>query len=169
MQQIVQKVPAGVCEAFFGALEAAVATCTGLNAEHAVKLATDQLKRIQIDPEYLDTLLSKVVNLQALILMAVATDNLGPSYDQKSFWISLAVDVATSMKLHLPSHVVDPNGRDSFTRGDLGRRAWLILYILDRWHAVGQVGMLRISESNCELVEYDRELMGEDAFQMFRK
>jgi len=169
IQKNVQQVPAGVCDAFFAALEAAITACTNPNTEKSIKSAADQLKVIQANGHYTDTVLSKLVNLEALILMVIATENTGPSYDQKSVWISLAVDAATTMKLHHPPRLNDPNDLDSYTRGDLGRRAWLILFILDRWHAMGESDMLRVAEDNCKLVDHDRVLMSEGPYHLFRK
>ena len=169
IQHIVQKVPAGVCEAFFGALDAAIAACTRPNAEESMKSASDQLKYIQADSQYTETLLGKLVYLQALILMIIATDNIGPSYKHKTSWISLAVDAAEEMKLH---HTSRPNGsdeRDPYTRGDLGRRAWLILFVLDRWHALGKPGRLHISEDHCKLNDFDHDLVGEIPYHLIRK
>ena len=166
IQDNVQKVPAGVCEAFFAALDAAVVAMSRPDTKEVMKSATDQLKGIQSVSGYTDTLLSKLVYLQALILMVVAADNVGPSYKSKGTWISLAVDAATAMKLHQP---VRPDDPDSYKRGDLGRRAWLILFILDRWYAVSKDDIPRVPEANCKLVDFDRELMGDTPYHLFRK
>ena len=166
LQDNVQKVPAGLCEAFFAALDAAVAAMSRPNTDELMKSVADQLKSIQGVSGYTDTLLSKLVYLQSLILMVIATDNVGPSCKSKGTWISLAVDAATAMKLHQPARPDDPN---SYKRGDLGRRAWLILFILDRWYAVGKNDILRVPEANCKLVDFDRDLMGETPYNLFRE
>lgn len=169
IQHNVQKVPAGVCEAFFAALEAAIAACTTTNAGKSIKSATDQLMIVESDSQYTEMPLSKVVFLQALVLMVIATENMGPSPNRRTYWINIAIEAATSLQLHVILPPNDPAERDSYTRGDLGRRAWLILFILDRWHAFGNSDMLRIDEASCRLIDHDRELMGENPYHLFRK
>lgn len=167
IQHNVENVPAGLCEAFFAALEAAITASTSGQIEPALTAAAKQLTIIPVDRQLTATLQSKLVYLQALILMIIATDNSGPSHVQDNRWFGLAIDVATIMRLHLPP---PHDGREfePYTR-DLGRRCWLTLFILDRWNAAGTCGQLRIQENNAKLVDSDYELLGDATYNMFRK
>lgn len=167
IQHLVENVPAGLCEAFFASLEAAITACTSGQIETVLNAAAKQLTIIQVDRQLTSTLQSKLVYLQALILMIIATDNSGPSHVQDNRWFGLAIDVATNMRLHLP---VGHDGREfePYTR-DLGRRCWLTLFVLDRWNAAGTCGQLRIQESNAKLFDSDYELLGDTAYNMYRK
>ncbi|KAL6714307.1 Glucose-responsive transcription factor [Lecanora helva] len=167
IQQIVQRVPAGLLETFFDALDAAIAALLRVNVEDQIKRACRQVKSMIEYPDYVDDTLSELVYLQALILLVIATDNAGPSCKSysTSTWLSLAVDRAIAMNLHRP---VRSNDSDPLTHRDLGRRAWLILYILDRWHAFGRGGILRVPDASCKLVDSDLALMGETPYHLFR-
>ena len=169
LQNVVQKVPAGICEAFFEALDAAIAACTRVDAKKDIKSAGDYLKFIRSDSQYTETLLAKVVYLQGLILMIIATSNIGPSYKFKTDWIVLAVAAAEDLKLHHVPRYHDPKDPDMYTRGDIGRRAWLILYILDRWHGLGNPDVLHIPEDNCPLIDSDYDLLGDHPYHLFRR
>lgn len=100
--------------------------------------------------------------------MIIATDNSGPSHVQENRWFGLAIDIATNMRLHIPASY-DGREMEPYTRGDLGRRCWLSLFILDRWNAAGTCGQLRIPETNAKLIDTDYELLGGAAYNMFRK
>ena len=175
IQNAVQKVPAGVCDAFFAALNAAIKACTTANAETSIKSAGEQLAFIESDPQYTDMPLSKIVFLQASILMVIATENMGPSSiksTKRNQWMSFAIETASSLKLHVSERTTDAVNdpiNDPYVRGDLGRRAWLILFILDRWHALGTSDVLHVDEDTCTLVDHDRSILGENSYQMFRK
>ena len=167
IQQYVQVVPVALCNAFFAALEAAITACTNSDSSAATKIASAQLDAVQGDADYTATMPSKLVDLQALILMVVATENSGPSHNHKNRWISLAVDAATHMDLHYPRSP-DSHDHDSYIRGGLGRRAWLILFVLDRWHALSTCDILRVPEVNIKLMDHDRTLIGEATYHLWR-
>ncbi len=167
IQHNVETVPAGLCEAFFAALEAAITASTSGHIEPALTAAAKQVTIIQVDRQLTATLQSKLVYLQSLILMIIATDHSGPSHVQDNRWFGLAIDTATNMRLHLlPPH--DGRELEPYTR-DLGRRCWLTLFILDRWNAAGTCGQLRIQENNAKLLDSDYDLLGDTTYNMFRK
>lgn len=114
--------------------------------------------------------LSNLVYLQALILMIIATENSGPSFLQNNHWFGLAITTATNMKLHLNwAQETGDSRADPNSNAKLGRRAWLILFILDSWHAPGTFGPLLVPAIGAKLVDSDLALLGAPAYHMFRK
>lgn len=170
LQFDVERVPAGLLEAFFLALKVAVTACTSAHIEPLYTIANQHLRNQQAEDPKTRTPLSNVVYLQALILMIIATENSGPSFLQNNHWFGLAITTATNMKLHLHwaqetgDHKNDP---DSIAK--LGRRAWLILFILDSWHAPGTFGPLLVPGIGAKLGDSNLALLGAPAYHMFRK
>lgn len=170
MQYDVERVPAGLLEAFFAALEAAVTGCTSAHIEPLYTLANQQLRNQQAEDPKTRTPLSNLVYLQALILMIIATENSGPSFLQNNHWFGLAITTATNMKLHLNwAQETGDSRADPNSNAKLGRRAWLILFILDSWHAPGTFGPLLVPAIGAKLVDSDLALLGAPAYHMFRK
>ena len=167
IQRIVQIVPAGLCEAFFAALDAAVNASTQPYPGNVIKSAAAQISNIESDPDYTKTTMSKAVLLQALILMIIAKDNAGPRIQHQ--YINAATQIAMDIGLGAQPSSGDPSEKEPYTRGDLGRRSWLTLFILDRWHAVGHGGVYQIPEARCKLRDSDYSLLGHTTYHLFRK
>jgi hypothetical protein len=108
--------------------------------------------------------------------MALEADNHGPatmrgmsSGPPRAAWVGSAVGLAYSLKLH--HNTVG----ERFTHGDpdsdekLGRRAWWVLVVLDRWHAISTSSPLFIPDSNVVLLPEDQMLIGLTPFHLVRK
>ena len=169
VQLTIAKVPTGLSEAFFRALEAAVAAYTQPNAEEPVKAAGAYLQIINFDRQYVETVLAKVVYLQSLILMIIATNSIGPYYEFRARWIAAAVAIGQNLNLHHIPRSDDPKDPNTNLLRDAGRRAWLILYILDRWHGLGNPDVLHMPEEHCQLIDSDYDLLGGHPYHLFRK
>ena len=119
---------------------------------------------------------SSLLYLQTLILMALEADNHGPATMQgqhggppRAAWVGSAVGLAYSLKLH------HNRVGERFAHGDpdsdekLGRRAWWVLVVLDRWHAISTSSPLFIPDSNVVLLPEDQMLIGLTPFHLVRK
>ena len=112
---------------------------------------------------------ANTIYLQALILMALATENSGPSRNRNTSWFNQAVSIASFMKLQFVD-AIDYSAievADSYI--NVGRRAWLALVVLDRFRAAGTCGPLLIREDNVDLLPDDRDLFGNSAYYLIRK
>ena len=119
---------------------------------------------------------SSLLYLQSLILMALEADNHGPATMQgqhggppRAAWVGSAVGLTYSLKLH------HNRVGERFAHGDpdsdekLGRRAWWVLVVLDRWHAISTSSPLFIPDSNVVLLPEDQMLIGLTPFHLVRK
>ncbi|KAA8909954.1 hypothetical protein FN846DRAFT_775751 [Sphaerosporella brunnea] len=117
---------------------------------------------------------SSLLYLQTLILMALEADNHGPvtmrgmsGGPPRAAWVGSAVGLAYSLKLH-------HNRGERFAQGDpdsderLGRRAWWVLVVLDRWHAISTSSPLFIPDSNVVLLPEDQTMIGLTPFHLVR-
>ena len=111
----------------------------------------------------------KLPLLQAMILMIFATDFVGPGNSKliqglsKSIWLSMAVEVAYSLDLHLNTP------HEAGSEQGLARSAWLILATLDRWNSASTSSPLRIADNRISLHQTDRLLVGDACFNLTRK
>ena len=123
---------------------------------------------IQADPQSDPSKLSSIVSLQALILMIIANANSGPSGLESNRWFGLALAIATSPKLQLHRPPQPREANDPFALPAQGRRAWLILSILDRWHAAATVVPLVIADGSASLLDSDMTLVGAPTYHLYR-
>jgi hypothetical protein len=113
--------------------------------------------------------------LQTVILMALEADNHGPAAKEgqlgppRAVWVGSAVGLAYNLKLH------HNKVGESFAHGDpdsdekLGRRAWWVLVILDRWHAISTSSPSFIPDPNVVLLPEDQALIGLTPYHLVRK
>lgn len=137
--------------------------------------AAELIATCQYENSAARTLSNNLVYIQALILMAFESDNHGPATMRgqvgppRAEWLGRAIGVATHLKLNLMT-----NG-NKFDNGDLdgderlGRRAWWILFILDRWHACSTSCLLQLPENSSSLSADDQILLGESTYHLARK
>ncbi|KAF8534171.1 hypothetical protein BDD12DRAFT_757819 [Trichophaea hybrida] len=109
-----------------------------------------------------------------MVLMALEADNHGPSTVRgqsglpRAVWVGGAVGLAYHLKLH------HNRVGERFAHGDpdsdekLGRRAWWVLVVLDRWHAISTSSPLFIPDSNVVLLKEDQMLIGMTPFHLVR-
>jgi len=121
------------------------------------------------------TVASSLLYLQTMILMALEADNHGPSTVRgqsglpRAAWVGGSVGLAYHLKLH------HNRVGERFAHGDpdsdekLGRRAWWVLVVLDRWHAISTSSPLFIPDSNVVLLPEDQMLIGLTPFHLVRK
>lgn len=123
------------------------------------------------------TSVMNLVHLQTLILIAIATDNYGPSSlkgehggASKPSVLGRAVGLAYSMRLHVPSqktHSVTKPDPDSDE--NVAARAWWTLIMLDRWNAISTSSPLFIPNDSVVILPSLNTLLGEGAFHLARK
>jgi hypothetical protein len=166
MHSTLDHVPSSLCEAFFAALNAAVTSCHSADTG-SLREATTLLEPFRLEQLGTRTLSTNLTHLQALILMIVAADNSGPSDAKKSPWYGEAERMAKCMQLNASHIFIFNDHEDSNTA--LGRRAWLVLAILDRWHAASMTGALQINEINAQPVDEDELLLGSQAYHLARE
>ena len=166
MQLVLNNVPSSLCEAFFAALKAAVTSCTAADTE-PLQEATNLLEPYRTAELRTRTPGSNLTHLQAMILMIVAVDNSGPSDAKESRWYAEADRIAKFMQLHHSHAFIFEDSEDS--NAALGRRAWLVLATLDRWHAVSTIGALQVTEINAQLFDEDEFLLGSQAYHLARE
>lgn len=121
-----------------------------------------------------DPTAQNLLYLQSLILMALEADNHGPATIRgasrlpRAAWVGSAVGYAYNLKLH------HNRVGERFAQGDpdsdekLGRRAWWVLVVLDRWHAISTSSPLFIPDANVVLLPEDQILLGLTPFHLIR-
>ena len=168
LQPDLENIPSIIREAYYATLDAAVSSVTHGDNDSVFKKATDLLVLLQIEESSTRTDSANLAYLQALILMVVAIQNSGPRRAHNTIWLGQAIGIATSIKLHQSSSFdFSQNDPDSFEK--TGRRAWLILIVLDRWQAVATSVPLRIPEENAQVLPSDRDIVGDPAYRLCRK
>ncbi len=133
------------------------------------KKVSEQLVTLQLGDLTTRSISDNLLYLQALLLMGLANSSSGPIQAQQSSWINLALSVSTFLKLysHNPhEHVV---GSDIDTNENVGRRAWLVLVVMDRWNAAGTRLPLLIADGQAKMYRGDGVLLGNIGFQFARR
>ena len=160
-------VPLVIIEGFFAALNAAVTACTSTDdADLLIAMRFFDSSRL-VEPRA-RTRNSNFVYLQSLILIIIACENSGPSQSRDIVWYAEAIRVAIYLRLHLIPARHYSEGHDDDDDA-IGRRLWLIMAILDRWHAASTNGMLLIARESIELEDCDESWMGPFSFHLTRK
>ena len=162
---VLDHIPTDVCSALFAALDAAVASLTSVNNN---SLPSKALEPFQLEQLENRTFTANLAHLQAVILVAIAAENSGPSHSRNSAWFAEAVRIGKFMQLH-QSRLWNQVDDDVESPGALGRRAYLVLAVLDRWQAASMSGFLAITGPGIELSTSDEELLGITAYRFVRK
>lgn len=113
----------------------------------------------------------KLIYLQTLILMGLEADNHGPESTgpPRAAWLGAAVGLVYSMKLHsnrFPRDKLQTGDPDSDEK--LGRRAWWVIVVLDRWHAISTSSPLFIPDSSVALLPEDQSILGTAPYHLAR-
>lgn len=117
---------------------------------------------------------SDLIYIQIMVIMALETDNHGPatmkrqSGPPRAEWLGRAIGVATYLKLNQITVGIMPDGGDPDTDERLGRRAWWILFILDRWHACSTSSLHQLPEKGASIHHEDQLLLGEGTYHLAR-
>ncbi|KAI9834075.1 MAG: hypothetical protein M1819_003360 [Sarea resinae] len=171
--------PVTLREAFLEALYSAVRSFPSSNLPPArdfqnTRKASDLIAASQFESAATRTMSTNLIFLQTMILMALEADNHGPATMKgqlgppRAVWLGAAVGLAYALKLHAVRY------RERFSDGDpdsdekLARRDWLVLVILDRWHASSTSSPLLIPDSSVELLPVDQVLLGDSTFHLAR-
>ncbi|KAK4692927.1 hypothetical protein P7C71_g4370, partial [Lecanoromycetidae sp. Uapishka_2] len=166
-QNLLDHAQTNINDVFFAALVAAATSCTSSNATPLTdaKPSFESLRKVEPRTR---TSHDNFVYVQALILMIIATENSGPSSSRNLSWYADAVEVARFMGLpqYEATNVSHP---DQGTSGFIGRRVWLVLATLDRWHAASKSGMMLIPRKSAQLTESDENLLGTPAYHLARE
>lgn len=133
--------------------------------------ATELLAGLQMEEAGARSQLDNLVFLQSLILMILAIDLSAVAYVQRPIWYSPAYSVSEVLNLRRlrPFGSLDESVLSSNSMEMIGRRAWLILVTLDRWHSAGTFDPLLVTDKAVLLHPGDHELLGDTAFHITRK
>ncbi|KAI5919653.1 hypothetical protein F4810DRAFT_476844 [Camillea tinctor] len=122
------------------------------------------------------TLIVNLVHLQTLILVAIATDNYGPSSlkgehggPSKASILGRAVGLAYSMRLHVSNLDSNVNVQlDHDSDDNVATRAWWTLIMLDRWNAIGTATPLFIPNDSVVILPSLNSILGENVYHLAR-
>jgi len=173
--------PATLRAAFFTAIDSSIRSSPSTtllpsaDVRQSTRRAAELLALSQYDHTSTRTASAQYIYLQALILMALESDNHGPATMRgqvgppRAEWLGRAVGMAAHLKLNIPraSYKIAEDEADSDE--NLGRRIWWILFILDRWHASSTSCLLQLADSSSPLLPEDKLLLGDSTYHLARK
>lgn len=142
------------------------------NLHDGTRKASELLTTSQYQASSTRTMSNNLTYIQTLILMALESDNHGPSAMRgqlgppRAEWIGRAVGAATHWKLNF---LIPRESGDSDSDDKLGRRVFWVIFILDRWHASSTSGMLQLQESSTQLVPEDMLILGDSTYHLIRE
>ena len=152
------------------ARDLAVAYCTSaLKPEALLARVTTELAALKAEGPQARTCDANLAYLQALLFMAIATENSGPVHSRNTCWIAEAVSIATYLNLHQSHSFQMGDTTDEDSSQKVARRVWLSLVVLDRFHASSTASPLLVAEDSARVVVSDEEVMGPEAYQLVRK
>ncbi|GAP88351.1 putative c6 finger domain-containing protein [Rosellinia necatrix] len=161
-------------EAFYGTMQSCV-SAPGMYTTGDIGSATRIVAEWESDPSPRNSL-GNVVHLQALILMAIATDNYGPlslkgehGGPSKASILGRAVGLAYSMRLHVASLATSPNAyQDGDSDESIAIRTWWSLVMLDRWNAISTASPLLIPNDSVVILPGLVSVLGENVYHLTR-
>lgn len=127
------------------------------------------------DLQYADTTAQtaaeKLVILQTILLMIIATEMTGPLSIEYRGWYAQASTAASFQFGHLrrirdTSKLLDPDPDELLV---LARRAWLSLVTLEHWHAAGTANEILCPDELNMLVASDHQLLGDVGYFLLRE
>ena len=158
-----------VRDAFFGSLQALVKSISpGSASQQQDVRAAELLISLNFKDAATRTSNDNLVYLQAILLMALATDMSGPAISQQPIWYNLAGIMADFLGLGVGppyKEIADPEIEYS----KLARRAWLVFITLDRWHASGTLSRSIMPDDVTLFPHDDHALLGGNGFHLLRK
>lgn len=168
-------------EAFLETLYASVrsnpsSNLRGSSPLASTKKACELMLASQFGNPAVRTMPTNLLYLQAMILLSLEADNHGPATmlghgPPRAAWLGAAAGLALYLRLHRNRN----RSREKSTNGDpdsdegLARRAWLVLVVLDRWHAISTSSPPLIPDSSVALGPEDQPLLGSVPFHITRK
>ena len=118
----------------------------------------------------MQTAQEKLVALQAVLLMILATERSGPSYAEHQAWFLQALGAANFHYYHI-RHVRSAGkllGQDIDAHHLLARRAWLTLVTLERWHSAGTASPTLVPDELTQLCPEDHAIFGDIGYYLLR-
>ncbi|RYP85737.1 hypothetical protein DL769_000911 [Monosporascus sp. CRB-8-3] len=161
-------------EALYGTMQSFVSV-PGLYTNGDISSASRLITEWESDPSP-RTPIMNLVHLQTLVLMAIATDNYGPSSlkgehggASKPSVLGRAVGLAYSMRLHIPRKEIDSDVEfDVDSDENVATRAWWTLVMLDRWNAISTSSPLFIPNDSVVIVPSLEPLLGDGVYHLAR-
>lgn len=130
--------------------------------------ATELLAGLQLEEAGVRSQLDNLIFLQALILMILALDLNAVPYIQRPIWYSSAYSVSEVLNLRRLRPFGSLSDSSLTSTETIGRRAWLVLVTLDRWHSAGTSDLPLVADKVLVLRPSDHELLGDTAFHIAR-
>ena len=131
----------------------------------------DLVVDLQYEDSATQTAAEKLVALQTILLMILATEMSGPTNIEYRGWYAQAFGAATFHFGHL-RRVRETGkllGHDIDEHHLLARRAWLTLVTLEHWHAAGTAVPTMCPDELTELVADDHIMLGHVGYFLLRK
>lgn len=161
-------------EALYGTMQSFVSV-PGLYTNGDISSATRLVADWESDSSP-RTPIMNLVHLQTLIMIAISTDNYGPSSlkgehggPSKASILGRAVGLAYSMRLHVSGFEtnvdikLEPDSNDN-----IAIRAWWTLIMLDRWNAIGTASPLFIPNDSVVILPSLNSVLGENVYHLAR-
>lgn len=156
-------------DALLQTLSAAMQTSTTVVDPRYLDGLAAQLSRLQVEQAKSRSVFENILFLRALLLMIIAQENSGPGRNDPVLWYGVAFGIATYLKLHHNNEVTPTDTPEIVEVKTDGRRAYLILVMLDRWHSAGMVVPLNVADEQLSLLPSDRTLLGDSAYSLIRE
>ncbi|KAI0168990.1 hypothetical protein GGR52DRAFT_500463 [Hypoxylon sp. FL1284] len=161
-------------EALYGTMQSFVSIqglYTNGDAGSAARLVADW--ELDSSPR---TATMNLVHLQTLILIAISTDNYGPTSlkgehggPSKASSLGRAVGLAYSMRLHVSGLEMNADSQlEPDSSENVAIRAWWTLVMLDRWNAIGTASPLFIPNDSVVIPPSLNLVLGENAYHLAR-
>ncbi|KAI1816522.1 hypothetical protein GGS20DRAFT_212425 [Poronia punctata] len=162
-------------EAFYGTMQSCV-SAPGLYTNGDIGSATRMVAEWESDHTSPRNALTNLVHLQALVLMAIGTDNYGPPSlkgehggPSKASILGRAVGLAYSMRLHIASSGVSTDSdQDTDSDMNIAVRTWWTLVMLDRWNAISTGSPLFIPNDSVVILPALVPVLGENVYHLAR-
>lgn len=162
-------IDAVVRDAFFASLQVLVKSISpGSTFQQQDDRAAELLISLNFKDAANRTTTDNLVYLQAIILMALATDMSRPAISQQPIWYNLAGIMADFLGLGVgPPYKQTADPELEYSK--LARRAWLVFITLDRWNASGTLSRSIMPEDVILFPHDDHALLGGNGFHLLRK
>ena len=168
-QLMLNRARAPLRDAFLQTVSAAMNTSATIVDPRYLDGLASQLSKLQVEQAKSRSVHENILFLQALLFMIIAQENNGPGKNDPVLWYGIAFGIATYLKLHHNQEVTLDDSPEAVEVKTNGRRAYLVLVMLDRWHSAGMVIPLNVADEQVSLLLSDRKLLGDSAYNLIRK
>ena len=169
VNSILEGVQKPINDAFMAAVNAAIQISTSTPDARLLENASKLLNVLVTQDPKSRNKLENLIALQTCLFMILARESSGPGINESILTYGFAYAIAIHLNLHLHEGVEAQDAQDTVAVKTHGRRAWLVLIMLDRWHAASMVTPLSVLDDNVLLQSSDRKLLGEAAYNLIRK